>query len=66
MEQYVNEAAEKCPDARRVAPIRAQLFVYKLYTFFVRCNALVLPLLHFNSTLILYQTKLYDYHETNA
>ena len=27
---------------------RAQLFVYKLYTFFVGCNALVLPLQHFN------------------
>ena len=26
---------------------RAQLFVYKLYTFFVGCNALVLPLQHF-------------------
>ena len=25
-----------------------QLFVYKLYTFFVECNALVLPLQHFN------------------
>ena len=25
-----------------------QLFVYKLYTFFVGCNALVLPLQHFN------------------
>ena len=33
---------------------RAQLFVYKLYTFFVGCNTLVLPLQHFNSTLILY------------
>ena len=33
---------------------RAQLFVYKLYTFFVGSNALVLPLQHFNSTLILY------------
>ena len=27
---------------------RAQLFVYKLYTFFDGCNALVLPLQHFN------------------
>ena len=25
MEQYVNEAAEKCPDAKRVAPIRTQI-----------------------------------------
>ncbi len=25
-----------------------QIFVYKLYTFFVGCNALVLPLQHFN------------------
>ena len=30
---------------------RAQLFVYKLYTFFVGCNALVLPLQHFNFVL---------------
>ena len=27
---------------------RRQVFVYKLYTFFVECNALVLPLQHFN------------------
>ena len=27
---------------------REQIFVYKLYTFFVGCNALVLPLQHFN------------------
>ena len=27
---------------------RGQIFVYKLYTFFVECNALVLPLQHFN------------------
>ena len=26
---------------------RGQIFVYKLYTFFVGCNALVLPLQHF-------------------
>ena len=30
---------------------RAQLFVYKLYTFFVGCNALVLPLQHFTFVL---------------
>ena len=28
-----------------------QIFVYKLYTFFVGCNALVLPLQHFNFVL---------------
>ena len=28
-----------------------QIFVYKLYTFFVRCNASVLPLQHFNFVL---------------
>ena len=42
---------------------REQIFVYKLYTFFVGCNALVLPLQHFT---FIYQTKLYDYHEKNA
>ena len=30
---------------------RGQIFVYKLYTFFVGCNALVLPLQHFNFVL---------------
>ena len=30
---------------------KAQLFVYKLYTFFVGCNALVLPLQHFTFVL---------------
>ena len=40
------------------------IIVYKLYTFFVGCNALVLPLQHFNFISkfyikILYQTKLY-------
>ena len=30
---------------------RAQLFVYKLYTFFVGCDASVLPLQHFNFVL---------------
>ena len=30
---------------------RGQIFVYKLYTFFVGCNALVLPLQHFTFVL---------------
>ena len=30
---------------------RVQIFVYKLYTFFVGCNALVLPLQHFTFVL---------------
>ena len=30
---------------------REQIFVYKLYTFFVGCNVLVLPLQHFNFVL---------------
>ena len=30
---------------------RGQIFVYKLYTFFVGCNASVLPLQHFTFVL---------------
>ena len=35
--------------------------VYKLYTFFVWCNALALPLQHFCT-----KPNCIDYHETNA
>ena len=46
---------------------RAQLFVYKLYTFFVGCNALVLPLQHFNFiSKFNIKPNCIDYHETNA
>ena len=37
------------------------LFVYKLYTFFDGCNALVLPLQHFCT-----KPNCIDYHEMNA
>ena len=40
---------------------RGQIFVYKLYTFFVGCNALALPLQHFYI-----KPNCIDYHETNA
>ena len=41
--------------------VMPQLFVYKLYTFFVGCNASVLPLQHFYI-----KPNCIDYHETNA
>ena len=42
---------------------REQIFVYKLYTFFVGFNALVLPLQHFT---FVSKPNCTDYHEKNA
>ena len=40
-----------------------QIFVYKLYTFFVEYNASVLPLQHIT---FVSKPNCTDYHETNA